>query len=51
MSVLCSDSASLQADAIVLKGYMYLTRKHICFFAHMPDKEVSLNNHLFSACE
>jgi hypothetical protein len=28
-------------DAItVLKGYMYLTRRHICFFAHMPDREV-----------
>lgn len=24
----------------VLKGYMYLTRRHICFFAHMPDREV-----------
>ncbi|KAK4684673.1 hypothetical protein P7C73_g5496, partial [Tremellales sp. Uapishka_1] len=23
----------------VLKGYMYLTKDHICFFAHMPDKE------------
>lgn len=26
---------------IVLKGYMYLTARHICFFAHMPDREVS----------
>jgi hypothetical protein len=25
---------------IVLKGYMYLTDRHICFFAHMPNKEV-----------
>jgi hypothetical protein len=28
------------ADEAVLKGYMYLTSHHICFFAHMPDKEV-----------
>lgn len=27
----------------VLKGYMYLTKKHICFFAHMPTREVGLN--------
>ena len=25
----------------VLKGYMYITPKHICFFAHMPDGDVS----------
>jgi sterol 3beta-glucosyltransferase len=25
----------------VLKGYMYLTSGHICFFALMPEKEVS----------
>ena len=29
------------ADFEVLKGYMYLTSRHICFFAHMPDREVS----------
>ena len=23
----------------MLKGYIYLTRQHICFFAHMPDKD------------
>lgn len=26
----------------MLKGYMYVTPKHICFFAKMPDKEVSV---------
>lgn len=25
---------------IVLQGYMYLTNSHICFFAHMPSREV-----------
>ncbi|WVQ85442.1 hypothetical protein IAT38_007607 [Cryptococcus sp. DSM 104549] len=25
--------------SIMLKGYMYLTRQHICFFAKMPNKE------------
>lgn len=25
---------------VVLKGYMYLTKKQICFFAQMPDREV-----------
>lgn len=29
------------ADRVVLKGYMYLTARHICFFAHMPEREVS----------
>ncbi|ORY29024.1 hypothetical protein BCR39DRAFT_559323 [Naematelia encephala] len=23
----------------MLKGYMYLTRRHLCFFAHMPHRE------------
>lgn len=27
---------------IVLQGYMYLTNSHICFFAHMPSREVCL---------
>jgi sterol 3beta-glucosyltransferase len=26
---------------IVLQGYMYLTTSHICFFARMPEAEVS----------
>ncbi|WVF70804.1 hypothetical protein IAT40_005598 [Kwoniella sp. CBS 6097] len=25
--------------SVMLKGYMYLTKQHICFFANMPDKE------------
>ncbi|WRT64019.1 uncharacterized protein IL334_000946 [Kwoniella shivajii] len=25
--------------SVMLKGYMYLTNRHICFFANMPDKE------------
>ncbi|WWC86113.1 uncharacterized protein L201_000984 [Kwoniella dendrophila CBS 6074] len=25
--------------SVMLKGYMYLTKRHICFFANMPDKE------------
>lgn len=26
---------------LVLQGYMYLTNSHLCFFAHMPTREVS----------
>ncbi|KAK8865790.1 hypothetical protein IAR55_000937 [Kwoniella newhampshirensis] len=25
--------------SVMLKGYMYLTKRHICFFANMPNKE------------
>ncbi|OCF41403.1 sterol 3-beta-glucosyltransferase [Kwoniella heveanensis CBS 569] len=25
--------------SVMLKGYMYLTKQHICFFANMPNKE------------
>src|SRR5882762_2210456 len=25
---------------LVLQGYMYLTNSHLCFFAHMPAREV-----------
>ncbi|WWC58506.1 uncharacterized protein I303_101049 [Kwoniella dejecticola CBS 10117] len=25
--------------SVMLKGYMYLTKRHICFFANMPDKD------------
>lgn len=28
----------------VLQGYMYLTNSHLCFFAHMPSREVSLHD-------
>ncbi|KAI6133292.1 hypothetical protein EDD16DRAFT_1531005 [Pisolithus croceorrhizus] len=26
--------------SVLLQGYMYLTNSHICFFAHMPSREV-----------
>lgn len=26
--------------SLVLKGYMYLTKRHICFFANMPNENV-----------
>ena len=26
--------------SVLLQGYMYLTNTHICFFAHMPSREV-----------
>jgi sterol 3beta-glucosyltransferase len=26
----------------VLQGYMYLTNSYLCFFAHMPSREVSI---------
>lgn len=34
---------------IVLQGYMYLTNTHICFFAHIPSREVrrGANQRLF----
>lgn len=25
---------------VVLQGYMYLTNSYLCFFAHMPTREV-----------
>lgn len=28
------------SDIPVLQGYMYLTDSYLCFFAHMPAKEV-----------
>lgn len=39
--LLRSESASVQgvANDSVLKGYMFLTRQHICFFAHMPEPD------------
>jgi len=30
----------------VLQGYMYLTNSHLCFFAHMPSREVCICNPL-----
>lgn len=27
--------------SVLLQGYMYLTTAHLCFFAHMPAREVS----------
>lgn len=27
-------------STIVLQGYMYLTNSYLCFFAHMPSREV-----------
>ena len=28
--------------SVLLQGYMYLTSHHLCFFAHMPSREVCL---------
>lgn len=30
-------------NCAVLQGYIYLTDSYLCFFAHMPSKEVSLS--------
>ena len=30
-------------QTVLLQGYMYITQKHICFYAYLPKKEVSLS--------
>jgi hypothetical protein len=37
----CLEERHPNARDIVLQGYMYLTNAHLCFFAHMPSREVS----------
>jgi sterol 3beta-glucosyltransferase len=31
-------------QSILLQGYMYITQKHICFYAYIPKKHVRLSN-------
>lgn len=35
--------------SVLLQGYMYLTSAHICFFAHMPSREVRSVRHIWAA--
>lgn len=29
-------------QSILLQGYMYITQKHICFYAYIPKKHVGI---------
>lgn len=33
-------------QTVLLQGFMYLTQKHVCFYAYLPKREVSLFQHL-----
>lgn len=37
-------------QSILLQGYMYITQKHVCFYAYIPKKHVSLLSVRFSYC-
>lgn len=41
LSVSNISPVSTQLSPVVLQGYMYLTNSYMCFFAHMPSREVS----------
>jgi sterol 3beta-glucosyltransferase len=36
-----SEYACWLLQSILLQGYMYITQKHICFYAYIPKKHVS----------
>ena len=36
-------------QSILLQGYMYITQKHICFYAYIPKKHVSNQHNLDEA--
>ena len=33
-------------QSVLLQGYLYITAKHICFYAYLPKKSVSMSNKL-----
>lgn len=37
-------------QSVLLQGYMYITKNHICFYAYLPKKAVSLSIHLLRNC-
>lgn len=44
--MVCESRLSALNLSPVLQGYLYLTNAHLCFFAHIPSKEVTLCFHL-----
>jgi sterol 3beta-glucosyltransferase len=38
-----SEYACWLLQSILLQGYMYITQKHICFYAYIPKKHVSMH--------
>jgi sterol 3beta-glucosyltransferase len=39
-----SEYACWLLQSILLQGYMYITQKHICFYAYIPKKHVSIHD-------
>lgn len=41
--LMCIEYPCWLLQSILLQGYMYITQRHICFYAYIPKKHVSVN--------